>query len=218
MATASENVRSALTQSIKRAYIPEHQVVRSLVMISGGLDSVALLANLLEHTAHQVHAHHVEIHNSERRVDAENVALARSLEFVRARYRDFGYSASRYELMLGLGGGLDMSVVMFMAARYVIATECTTELVWTGHYMETPAHEIAESSGVFNSCFSNNRYKPMWMTPFRHCSKLDVYGSIPRKLVDMTWSCRTPIHIGNRYEACGQCHACETRARTLARL
>ena len=218
MPLASEKVRKALFQSMESAFLDEKVRVNSLVMLSGGLDSVALLVNLLEHTNHRIHAHHVEIANSERRVHAENQALEGVLAFLRRDYRKFTYSTSKCELMLGTGGGTDMTLTMFMAARVTIATGCTTELVWTGHYSQTATQEIAESSAVFAACFANIRYKPVWMMPFRHCLKLDVYGSIPRELADMTWSCRTPLFENQRFSECGQCHACETRARTLAEL
>lgn len=49
-------------------------------MYSGGLDSVALLANVLAETNHHVHVHHIELSNREGRAEVENQAVATTLE------------------------------------------------------------------------------------------------------------------------------------------
>ncbi len=206
------NVRNAVHKSMERAFLPAGRTVKSLVMLSGGLDSVALLVNLLAHTTHEVHAHHIEIVNSERRSEAENDTLAKVLEHVRQHYRPFKYSTSKYELMMGLGGGIDMTLAMFMAARVVVAEGTYTDLVWTGH-IASSIIDFQEASAVFTACFTYHRYKPVWCFPFTRCSKFDVYTSIPPALAEMTWSCRTPVYNGSVYAPCGTCHACDSRAK-----
>lgn len=179
-------------------------------MLSGGLDSVALLANLLEHTDHEIHAHHIEISNYEKRADIENKTLDKVLQYMREKYRPFIYSSSKYELMMGLGGGLDMTLAMFMAARVTTAEGKFFDLVWTGHIAPS-IYEFMEASAVFTACFTNNRYKPVWSVPFTKSTKLDIYNSIPPELAEITWSCRTPVLKNGNYEICGVCHACESR-------
>ena len=69
-------------------------------MFSGGLDSVALLANLLQETEQSLHAHHIEIQNYENRARAENDAVRRTLAYFNGHYRDFSYSSSKSEFPL----------------------------------------------------------------------------------------------------------------------
>ena len=47
----------------------------TLVMFSGGLDSTAVLARLLSETADDLRVHHIRMHNSEGRADAEKEAV-----------------------------------------------------------------------------------------------------------------------------------------------
>lgn len=211
-------VKAALYAAMKRAFLPDDRVIKSLVMVSGGLDSVALLASLLAHTTHEIHAHHVEIRNAEGRAEVENATLERVLPYLRERYRPFAYSTSKYELMMGQGGGTDMTLAMFMAARVTVAEGTFTDLVWTGH-LASPMVDYLEASAVFTACFTYHRYKPVWVFPFINCKKTDIYASIPPELADMTWSCRTPVLESGVYRRCGKCHACQTRdeiARDIA--
>ncbi len=203
-------VKNNLYRSMERAYLPK-RIAKSLVMISGGLDSVVLLTTLLAHTDHEVHAHHVEIRNTENRWEIENRTLERVLPYIREHYRPFTYSTSKYELMMGMGGGLDMTLAMFMAARVTCAEGTFMDLVHTGHVRANP-YEYWEAAAVHTACYVNSRTKPMWIAPLSHLSKFDIYNAIPPQLADLTWSCRTPIEIGNDYQPCLTCHACKTRA------
>ena len=54
---------------------------KTLVMLSGGIDSVAVLANVRQETEHEVHAHHIELSNRENRQMAENDAVANVVDY-----------------------------------------------------------------------------------------------------------------------------------------
>jgi 7-cyano-7-deazaguanine synthase in queuosine biosynthesis len=202
-------VKDNIFRTMKRAYLPERPA-KTLIMISGGLDSVVLLANFLAHTNHEVHAHHIEIHNKENRWEIENRTLERVLPTIRERYRPFTYSTSKYELMMGMGGGLDMTLATFMAARVTTAEGTFMDLVVTGH-VAASTHEYCEAAAVHAACYVNSRVKPIWITPLSKLSKFDIYNSIPPDLADLTWSCRRPIELGNDFQPCLKCHACKTR-------
>jgi 7-cyano-7-deazaguanine synthase in queuosine biosynthesis len=180
-------------------------------MLSGGLDSVALLANLLQQTDQRLHVHHIKLQNYENRSEIENRAIDRILAYSREHYRPFSYSTSGSDFPLGKGGGYDLTLVLFTAARVHTALGRTVDIVWTGHISPTRA-EIIEGSAVFNACHINKRFKPMWLWPLAHLKKIDIYDSIPRELADLTWSCRRPVAEAERYTPCGQCHACRSRA------
>jgi hypothetical protein len=211
-ATQSKNrvVADALHKTLRRAFPSvSGRVYSGLLMFSGGLDSVALLANLLQETEQSLHVHHIEIQNYENRAQAENDAVRRTLAYFHQHYREFSCSFSKSEFPLGRGGGFDLTLVLFAAARVHTALGRVVDIVYTGHIAPTQA-EILESSAVFNACYINKRFKPKWLRPLAHLRKRDIYESIPRELADLAWSCRRPVYTGEGYEPCGRCHTCRS--------
>lgn len=191
---------------------------RSFVMISGGLDSTALLANVLRHTDHDVHAHHIEIVNFEKRATAESQAMKDCLAYMKEHYRPFEVSYSRYEMLAGNhADGPDVSLVMFMAARAMMSLGGVHDIVWTGQ-LRSPIYAEINAGAIFAACYSFARMKPVNLMPLINFNKFNIYASIPQELADMTWSCRQPRYdeYENAYR-CGECHACSatSRARIL---
>lgn len=181
----------------------------SLVMFSGGLDSVALLANLLTATRHDVHVHHIEIDNFENRMEAEINAVEMTLEYCRKNFRPFTYSKSRNEFHLGLGGGYDVSLAMFTAGRVYTARGGGIDVVWTGH-IALGTDDLVQASAVFHAGFINRLRVPEWLRPLTRMAKKDIYESIPEELAKLCWSCRTPVYKDGAYHPCGECHACKS--------
>ena len=203
--------------------------VRALVMLSGGADSVALLANILAYTDWEVHVHHIEISNFENRNKAENAALAKIRRYLRKHYRDYEYTVSKFEFAIDdRFFSFDLTSSLFMAAQVTksiwYARKVLMDLVVTGHLNATPERELFEGSAVFNVCFMEFTKKPLWIRPLiqvgkaAKANKIDVYESIPPELLDLSWSCRTPTYEGRKAEACGTCLACKTRNKTMAEL
>lgn len=211
-------VKDALLQDILSRNQPNSMNTRSLLMFSGGLDSVALLWNLLQHTEQKLHVHHIEICNFENRDRAENMAIDRVMEYVKDTCRDFDYSVSANIFNLGKGGGLDQTLALFTASRVVAALGGTETFVYTGH-IQPALWEMQEGAAVFNACFIGKRWKPLWLTPLSHVAggfqqrKVNIYESMPQELADMTWSCRKPVwdDTDTVPTPCGTCHACKGR-------
>ena len=187
---------------------------RVLVMLSGGLDSVALLALVLAETDLDVVAHHVELHNFEQRAVAELDALDRVLGWFADNERPFDYTTSRTEFPFRRGGGYDMALSLFIATRICLELG-DVAAVLTGHIF--PRHrELAAGMAVYQASFGARTERPPWLWPFseippgkRHKRKVDIYQSIPPDLAERCWSCRTPVHDPDgSYEPCGECHAC----------
>ena len=70
-----------------------------IVMLSGGIDSVAVLKKVLEETDEKIYAHHIHIKNHEginniRRYKAEALALRKIIPYMKKNFRDFHYSES----------------------------------------------------------------------------------------------------------------------------
>ena len=183
--------------------------LNTLIMYSGGLDSVSMLVNVLQETNHKVHVHHIKIINFEKRDDVEYNAVKNTLEYIRKHYRDFDYSTSCNEFLLGKGGGTDLQLQMFTAGRVNSVLGGQVDNVLTGH--QFPRFSVlSEGAVLFNAMFAERTRKPEWLRPLSKVKKIDVYASIPTELAKLTWSCRKPLKNGNVFTPCGKCHACKS--------
>ena len=210
-------VATALEKSLRSARTRyDRKNIRSLVMYSGGLDSVALLANILAETDHHVHVHHIDIANRDGRSEVETIAVEKTLNYIRREYRDFDYSSSRNEFNVGWGGGTDLQLTLFTAGRLTTALEGMVDMVFTGH-IQPPFWELSEGAAVLNAVFIQRKQKPEWLWPFSKIDgpfgmrKVHIWESIPLELAEMTWSCRRPVKEGDQTQACNDCHACASR-------
>ena len=217
-------VANALEKSLRGARTRyDRNNIRSLVMYSGGLDSVALLANLLAETDHHVHVHHIDIVNRDGRSAMENIAVEKTLDYIRREYRDFDYSTSRHEFNIGWGGGTDLQLALFTAGRLTTALEGMVDIVFTGH-IGTPFWEASEGAAILNAVFIQRKQKPEWLWPLSkidgnyRMQKLHIWESIPPELSEMTWSCRRPVTIDGDTQVCNDCHACTSRANLKKQL
>jgi hypothetical protein len=217
-------VANALDKSLRTARTRHDRAnIRSLVMYSGGLDSVALLANVLAETDHHVHVHHIEIVNRDGRSEIENLAVEKTLDYIRREYRDFDYSSSRNEFNIGWGGGTDLQLAMFTAGRLTTALEGMVDIVFTGH-IQPPFWELSEGAAILNAVFIQRKQKPEWLWPLSKIDgafgmrKVHIWESIPPELAEMTWSCRRPVMVGDDIQVCNDCHACTSRANLREKL
>ncbi len=214
----STAVKERISEEIAARFSKSRRTkVRSLVMVSGGVESVCLLANLLKWTKGPIHAHFIVTINIENRHEVEIMATQAAVTYCRETIRDFTFTTSTYEMMLGLGGGLDLTLHMFQAARINTATGGITDAVWTGHYGST-WNQLAEGSAVFAAAHVNKRFKPHWIMPFRGLQKIDIYRSMPMDLAKQTWSCRRPQVKAGKYIPCGTCHSCKSMSKVEAAL
>lgn len=220
----NRNLADALDKSLKSARTSQSRNdIKSIVMLSGGLDSVALLGTVLAETNQHVHAHHIEIRNFENRAEVENRVTPKIVEYCRKHYRDFEFSSSVNEFNVGLGGGTDLQLALFVAGRLTVALGGNIDIVYTGHIVP-PYWELSEGSAIFSAVFLHRKFKPEWLWPLSKLTspfsqrKIDIYESIPKELADMAWSCRKPVFVDGGFEPCGACHACKARQKLAASL
>jgi len=183
--------------------------VGTLLMFSGGLDSTALLANILTATKHKLHVHYIEIHNVENRAEAEKNSVYEIIEYCKKNYRNFTFSTSKHEFHIGIGGGLDMSLALFTAGRVYNANQGGLDIVWTGH-IDPSTWEIVEGAAILHASFINKLRVPEWLRPLSKMTKKDIYESIPEDLAKLSWSCRTPLYQNGYYSPCGECYTCKS--------
>ena len=196
---------------------------KALVLYSGGMDSVSLAWNLLEHTEQDIHIHAIHLHNRENRINAEAAAIQNSVEYMQKKQRPFTFSSSTYSWLAEYAGGKDMTLALFQAARVMAGTGQSFNVVYTGDYNMTK-EETAEAYGVFNAACINRRIKPIWATPLDYMTKisvdrsLGVYLSMPEELREAYWSCRRPSQSPAGFLKCGKCHACERQHAMFEKL
>jgi hypothetical protein len=210
-------VGQAVVKSFRRLPLPLARPSRVLLMYSGGLDSVVLLANLLATTEHEIHAHHIVLDNGEQRAGAEIRAVGETYAWCEEHLRPFAHSESGHTFPPGGGaGGWDTTLTMFTAARvsrWLFAEP--VDVVVTGH-IRTGFRELSEGQSVFSAALQSRRRKdPDWVRPMAWLAgsdtselKADIASSIPSTLVDRCWWCRRPAADGENWQPCDSCNAC----------
>lgn len=193
--------------------------VTTLVMLSGGMDSAAALLKLLAETAQELRVHHVRMANREGRADAEQAAVERIVSWLRARYRPFQFSASGIEFSALRAIPIDYLAVAYVACQVAIDTPGCDRIA-----LGTLARDTDETNrssrqrqvfGVMYECYRARRLgEPTveWIYPVHGLDKRQVAAMLPRELLDLTWSCRTPIATADGPRTCGACKACLARA------
>ena len=214
-------VGRAVITALSKVPLTNTRPTRVVLMYSGGLDSVALLANLLSATDHEIHVHHIVLDNGERRAGAENQAVAATYEWCRAHLRPFDTSESGHTFPPGGGaGGWDTTLTMFTAARVTRwLWESPIDVIVTGH-IRSGFRELAEGETVFHAALQSRRRRdPEWVRPLARLTgttqaerKADIARSIPPDLVERSWWCRRPVEVDSAWVPCDGCHACKSMA------
>lgn len=207
-------VKQALDICLNKNYFKGNKSESAIVMYSGGMDSVSLLWNLLEHTEQDIHVHSIHIDNSEGRVKAEAEAVRETINYMKKHQRPFEFSSSVYSMKMKNPGGKDMTLALFQAMRASSGLGKSFNIVYTGDY-NIGREEGAEAQGVLNALCTTRRNKPVWLAPFEHMTynsverSKGIYLSMPEELREMYWSCRHPTELLSGFVVCGKCHACE---------
>jgi 7-cyano-7-deazaguanine synthase in queuosine biosynthesis len=207
-------VKQALDICLNKNYFKGNNKETAIVMYSGGMDSVSLLWNLLEHTDQDLHVHSIHIDNSEGRVKAEAEAVKNTINYMKEHQRPFEFSSSVYSLKMKYPGGKDMTLALFQAMRAASGLGKAFNIVYTGDY-NIGRDEGAEAQGVLNALSTTRRVKPIWLAPFEHMTynsverSKGIYLSMPEYLRNNYWSCRKPTELLSGFVVCGECHACE---------
>ena len=178
----------------------------TLVMFSGGLDSLAVL-HLLLSKGERVHVHHVHLHNVEGRAPAEANAVGAVRDYYTRTGKPLDYSESNVHYPSVNGQFFyDTDVTRFMGG-YIAARAPVTGVA----YGRT-ADDVADSTLNARTQTGNDIFKvltdvPM-LFPVVHMTKQECYDSLPPALRDLAWSCRRPSYTGNGPLTCGKCKTC----------
>ena len=191
----------------------------TLVMFSGGLDSTAMLVKLLSHSEEELRVHHIRIANREARAEAEQAAVERIVAWCASRYRPFRYSESALDFRELEAIPIDYLCIAFVACQVAIDTPGCNRIALAALARDTDIEKrCARQRRVFDTLYECYRARKLgepqveWLYPVYHASKAELAASLPRELLEMTWSCRRPVRDGDGWRACGACKACLARA------
>ena len=188
-------------------------------MFSGGLDSTAMLVKLLTESADELRVHHIHLANQEQRDAAEARSARQIVEWCRDRYRPFRYSESGLDFRALEAIPIDYLSIAFVACQVAIDTPGCNRIAVASLARDTDIeNRSARQRRVFDAMYECYRYRKLgephveWIYPVYHATKPALAASLPRELVELTWSCRRPVPQGAGWRPCGGCKACLARA------
>ncbi|MFT7287771.1 MAG: 7-cyano-7-deazaguanine synthase in queuosine biosynthesis [Halieaceae bacterium] len=193
---------------------------RTLVMLSGGLDSVGMLYLLLkqEH-GHPLHVHHVNLYGweSDGKPVAESLAIRDVTDYLWAQGYRFEYSEStvHYEY-----SAFDQSIYYFQAASLAASMPLVSRVAIGRLNEDIPdtqkspfrVHPTTAGIAVFNTVLEQwplqERHVEV-VYPVEKFSKAALAAALPQDLKDLACSCRSPVIVDdNSWARCGKCTKC----------
>lgn len=187
----------------------------TLVMLSGGLDSTAMLVKLLAESADELRVHHIRMINEEKRHLAEQRAVEAIVAYCRARYRAFRYSESALDFSALEAIPIDYLSIAFVACQVAIDTPGCNRVAVGALGADTDiANRSARQKRVFEEMYACYRARKLgephveWIFPVYHTPKAALAAALPQELLDLTWSCRRPL---GGFRPCLICKACRVR-------
>jgi 7-cyano-7-deazaguanine synthase in queuosine biosynthesis len=192
--------------------------VTTLAMLSGGLDSTAMLVRLLTESDEPLRVHHIHMDNAERRAAAEQAAVEAIVAYCRAHYRPFRYSESGLDFRALEAIPIDYLAIAFVACQVAIDTPGCNRIAIGALERDTDIeNRSARQRRVFDALYECYRARKLgeptveWVYPVYRETKAALAARLPRELLGLTWSCRRPVRTASGYAACGACKACLAR-------
>lgn len=187
-------------------------------MFSGGLDSTAMLVQLLAQSDEPLRVHHIHLHNAEGRAEAERRAVEAIVAGCRARYRPFRYSESALDFRGLEAIPIDYLSIAFVACQVAIDTPgCRRVAVGSLSRDTDIENRSARQRRVFDEMYACYRARELgepgleWTYPVYRRTKRELAAALPRELLELTWSCRRPVSVPGGFRPCGGCKACLAR-------
>ena len=184
-------------------------------MWSGGIDSTYCLARILKESKYErVHAHHIALHNFERRGNAESEALRKLMPKLQ-QIRPFTFTENLIDdSMLKDRLPYDMARTCFEAGVIYKAVFCGQDAKWTIGTHEAEGHnwerweviKHATNAGSWHpnqKAFIEFELQPM-VSKAAEMKYLADLG-----LLEDCWYCRTPERTGKPCERCKTCDEVE---------
>ena len=195
----------------------------SLLMFSGGIDSLYSLYQLLHGTDDVVWAHHVNLVNTERRHRAEAEACGNIVAWCTEHLRSFRYTESTIDHSAFEMFGRDLLVVSFEAGIVIQNAHRVFKRGfdrWMLGYCKEEAEEVL-SNGVVASTTNRRSIIEQCLQASAHpivppklhsqelISKQLQIEAMPSELVQLAWTCRQPVWRSTLATECGSCKTCK---------
>jgi 7-cyano-7-deazaguanine synthase in queuosine biosynthesis len=182
----------------------------TLVLLSGGLDSAAMTHLLLkDSTDNQIHIHHIDIKNEDNRWMVEKVVVNNILNYFRNNgYPKFVYSETSIEFPSFNGNFLyDTDCINFFSG-YIASVNPNIKQVAYGA-IKSDVAQIGSSKRFTRARDIFRAFTDVEKTyPLKDYDKKDLADMIPKELLELTWSCRTPIYENEYAIPCKLCQTC----------
>ncbi len=189
----------------------------TLVMLSGGIDSVWTLYRLLKDTDDEIFAHHIHFVNEEGRHEAEAAAARAVAGWLRKHVRAFHYSETGIDHRNMRWFGFDIMGVGFEAgicARSLLLARKRPMDRWTigtcaeeGHDAERFVHVEAVMAA---NCYPDPA-PPFFLLP--PVPKAQEVAELGPDLAALCWTCRRPKRKPEGgFAECGKCKTCKLMA------
>lgn len=199
---------------------------RTLVMLSGGIDSTAALWHVLHHPEEygEVHVHHIHIQNIEARWMAEAEAVKNVLAYMK-KHAPSPFTSSESTINTpGFGNKFmyDVEVVSYLSGYMTSRDPKITKVVIAATGTD---FEMGVNDSVMRGKRMHNAFHPeeedhsarIKVYPQSHLSKEEVFYSVPPELASLTWSCRTPHYADGKPLECGKCKTCKIEMKNINR-
>ena len=199
---------------------------RTLVMLSGGIDSTAALWHVLQHPEDYgtILVHHIHMHNIEARWRAEAMAVQDVLAYLRKHApTPFSFSESAIQAPHLAGKFLfDTEVVSFMTGYMTSRDPLITKVVIgaTGTDFAAGASQAVHRGKAIHNAFhldEDDHSAAVKVYPHADLTKEAVYKTLPPALAALTWSCRTPHYADGKPIECGRCKTCVLELQSVER-
>lgn len=194
----------------------------TLIMLSGGLDSLYVLHEALTRSDDVLWVHHVNLVNREQRHRAEALACARIVAWCTANLRPFRYTESTIDHSAFELFGRDLLMVAFEAG--VVAQNAHALWKrgfdrWMLGYCQEEADELVNGvpaastarRGLTETCIATSA-APLIAPPLHSrplLPKRAQLDALPAELAALAWTCRRPIWREDTPAECGSCKTCK---------
>jgi 7-cyano-7-deazaguanine synthase in queuosine biosynthesis len=199
---------------------------RTLVMLSGGIDSTAALWHVLNRPDEygQVHVHHVHMQNVESRWRAEAAAVQAVLVYMK-QHAPTPFTTSESAISTPHFGGkflFDTEVISFITGYMTSRDPLITKVIIgaTGTDFALGASQAVARGKAIHNAFhlkKDDHSAAVKEYPHAKLTKEEVYKTLPPDLAVLTWSCRTPRYKDGKPIECGHCKTCVLELRDMRR-
>jgi 7-cyano-7-deazaguanine synthase in queuosine biosynthesis len=185
--------------------------MRTLLMLSGGLDSTCALIKLLKETKDELYVHHLDSRNFEGRYQAESIAINRILPFGLV-IRKFFYTQSLHDFTkMKLFAPTDIHLSRFVASQ--ICVQYKIDQFATGECKDdfgTPGYLTRKITGdIFFNVLAKDTKVVYPVIDMTKKEEIEYLKNINPDILKHIHYCRRPEIYKDEWYNCGKCRTCK---------